>query len=170
MIPYFCTALSGESKRADYSTIIRALAQKISLMPDFTLAQQAEAFYSQHTRGFQETVEIPLWEDFLRKLLSADNRVSDFVLVIDALDECDSREEPEDSGKLLDFLRDLMLKFPNVHILCSSRQHVPVKKYFSDEVLYAVDALSAPSFEMRNFIRDEIDSRRDKQQGSVFCK
>lgn len=170
VIPYFCTALSGEQKRADYSTIIRALARKISLMPDFTLAQRAETFYTEHTRGLQERVETPLWKEFLRELLRDDKGVSDFVFVIDALDECDSAEEPEDSGKLLDFMRELMREFDNIQILCSSRQHVPIKNYFSDEVLYHVDPLSGPPEEIQNFIRDEIDSREDKQRDSVFCK
>ena len=184
VISYFCTARSGKSKRADdkifpsdesesadyYSIIIRALARKISLMPDFTLARQAKKFHGKHTRGLQQPVGIGLWEEFLRDLLRDDEGVSDFVFVIDALDECDSLEEPVDSEKLLDFMKELMQEFSNIQILCSSRQHVPVKKYFSDEVLYPVDALSAPNDEIQDFIRNEIESRRDEQQGSIFCK
>ena len=37
----------------------------------------------------------------------------------------------------------------------------------SDEVLYLVDALSAPNDEIQDFIRNEIGSRRDEQQGSI---
>ena len=184
VIPYFCNARSGESKRADdetlssdesegagyYSIVVRALAQKISLMPDFTLAQPAKNFYGTHTRGIQKPIDIELWEEFLRDLLKDDGEASDFVFIIDALDECDPVEDPVNSEKLLDFMSELMQKFPNIQILCSSRQHVPVKKYFSDEVLYPVDALSAPDVEIQNFIRSEIDNRRNKQQGSVFCK
>ena len=184
VIPYFCTARSGKSKRADdrtvpsdelehvdyYSIIIRALARKISLMPDSTLAQRAKKFHDKHIRGLQKPVDIELWEEFLRDLLRDDEGASDFVFVIDALDECDSLEEPVDSEKLLDFIRELMQKFPNIQILCSSRQHVPIKDYFSDEVLYPVDALSAPIDEIQAFIRNEIESRKDEQQGSVFCK
>lgn len=171
VIPYFCTARSDESKRADYySTIIRALARKIFLRPDFTLAQRAKKLHGKHTRGLQKPVDIKLWEEFLHDLLRDDEGVSDFVFVIDALDECDFVEDPEHSEKLLDFMRELMHKFPNIQILCSSRQHVPVKKYFSDEVLYPVDALSAPDDEIQNFIRSEIDYRKNKQQDSIFCK
>ena len=171
VIPYFCTARSDESKRADYySIIIRALARKVSLMPDFTLAQRAEAFHSQHTRGLQEGVNILLWEEFLRDLLRDVKGVSDFVFVIDALDECDMVEEPVNSEKLLDFMRGLIQEFPNIQVLCSSRKHVPVGKYISNGLLYPVDALSAPYNEIESFIRSEIDSRREKQHGSVFCK
>ena len=150
VIPYFCTARSGESRRADdktissdeseragyYSIVIRALAQKISLMPDFTLAQPAKKFHGTHARGLQAPLDIGLWEEFLRDLLRDDEEVSDFVFVIDALDECDPLEEPVDSEKLLKFMEGLMQEFTNIQILCSSRQHVPVKNYFSDEVLY----------------------------------
>ncbi|PMD15105.1 hypothetical protein NA56DRAFT_357310 [Hyaloscypha hepaticicola] len=145
VVPYFCTALTGESKRADYQTIIRALSRKISLLPDFTLAQRAEALHSQNNRGLQELVGILAWEEFLRGLLRDDKGTTDFVFVIDALDECDSSEEPVDSEKLLDFMRGLMGEFPNVQMLCSSRQHVPVQKYFGDEILYKVGALAAPA-------------------------
>lgn len=184
VIPYFCTARSGKSKHADdktipsdeseragyYSIVIRALAQKLSLMPDFTLAQPANKFHGIHTRGRQEPIDIKLWEDFLRDLLKDDEGVSDFVFVIDALDECDSLEEPVDSEKLLDFMKELMQDFPNIQIICSSRLHVPVEKYIPEKMYYSVDALSAPNNEIQNFIRSEIDSRRNKQQGSVFCK
>lgn len=184
VIPYFCTARSGESKRTDdktissdeseradyYSIIIRALARKIALMPDFTLARRAKKLHGKHTRGLQEPVDIGLWEEFLRDLLRDDEGFSDFVIAIDALDECDSLEEPSDSEKLLKFMNGLMHEFPNIQILCSSRQQVPVKEYISDAMLYPVDALSAPNDEIQNFIRSEIDGRRNKQQGSVFCK
>jgi hypothetical protein len=170
VIPYFCTALTGESKRADYQTIIRALSRKISLLPDFTLAQQAEAFHSQENRGLQESVDILAWEDLLRGLLRDDEGATDFVFVIDALDECDSSEVPENSEKLLDFMRGLITEFSNVQMLCSSRQHVPVQKYFGDELLYKVGALAAPAEEIQNFIRDEIESRRSQHKDSIFCK
>lgn len=170
VIPYFCTALTGESKRADYQTIIRALSRKISLLPDFTLAQQAEAFHNQNNRGLQELVHILAWEDLLRDLLRDDKGATDFVFVIDALDECDSSEEPGDSGKLLDFMRGLLVEFPNVQMLCSSRDHVPAQKYFGDDILYKVSALAAPAEEIQNFIRDEIESWRSQQKDSIFCK
>ena len=171
VIPYFCTARSDESERADYySTIIRAFARKVSLMPDFTLAQRAKKFHGKHTRGLQKPVDIGLWEEFLRDLLRDDEGVSDFVFVIDALDECDPVEDPVNSEKLLDFMRELMQKFPNIQILCSSRQHVPVRKYISEKMYYPVDSLSAPNDEIQYFIRDKIESRRNEQQGSVFCK
>ena len=171
VIPYFCTARSDDSERVDYySTIIRALARKISLMPDFTLARRAIKFHGKHTRGLQKPVDIGLWKEFLRDLLRDDDGVSDFVFLIDALDECDPVEEPVNSEKLLEFMQDLMQEFPNIQILCSSRQHVPVGKYISSGLLCPVDALSAPNTEIQNFIRSEIDSRRRKQHGSVFCK
>ena len=171
VIPYFCTARSDDSERADYySIIIRALARKISLMPDLTLVQRAITFYGKHTRGLQKSVDIGLWEEFLQDLLKDDKGVSDFVFLIDALDECDPVEEPVNSEKLLEFMRDLMQEFPNIQILCSSRQHVPVGKYIPDALFYPVDALSAPNNEIQSFIRSEIDSRSKKQHGSVFCK
>jgi hypothetical protein len=169
VIPYFCTALTGEPKRADYQIIIRALSRKISLLPDFTLAQQAKVLHSQNKRGLQESVDISTWENFLRDLLRDDKGATDFVFVIDALDECDSSDVPEDSEKLLDFMSGLMRKFPNVQMLCSSRQHVPVQKYFGDKILYKVDALAAPAEEIQNFIRDEIENLKS-QKDSIFCK
>ena len=139
-------------------------------MPDFTLAQRAKKFHGEHTRGLQKPVNIELWKELLRDLLRDDEGVSDFVFVIDALDECDPVENPVNSERLLDFMRELMQEFPNIQILCSSRQHVPVRKYILEEVYYPVDSLSAPNDEIQDFIGSEIDSRRNKQQDSVFCK
>ncbi|KAF7507433.1 hypothetical protein GJ744_010492 [Endocarpon pusillum] len=68
VIPYFCTVLTTRSERADYSTIIRALTRKISLMPDFTLARRAETFHGQYTRVSEEPGDITIWEKFLHSV------------------------------------------------------------------------------------------------------
>jgi hypothetical protein len=103
-------------------------------------------------------------------LLQDDKGATDFVFVIDALDKCDLSEEPEDLGKLLNFMNRLIEDFPNVQMLCSSQLHVPIQKYFSDEILYKVCTLETPAEEIQHFICNEIENQRKQQRDSIFCK
>src|ERR1700753_409804 len=95
VIPYFCTASAGQSMRPDYQTIIRAISQKLSLLPDFTLALSAEAFYDLKARGLQQLLPTDDWEKCLIDLLCEGSCSSNFVFVLDALDECASTEDTQ---------------------------------------------------------------------------
>jgi hypothetical protein len=168
VIPYFCTASVGQSRRPDYETIIRAISQKLSLLPDFALAHSAEILHSRTAQGLPQSLTTDDWEMLLNDLLCEGSRSSSFVFVLDALDECTS---PEETQRLLEFLEGVVRRHPSVQVLFSSRQHVPVKDYFDDAILYTMDVVSgAPKEEITSFISSEVEHRRDKVKDSIFCE
>jgi hypothetical protein len=148
------------------------MCRKLSLLPDFTIAESAASFHARATRGLQEQPTIEDWEGLIRDLLKEDGSSSNFVFLIDALDEC---EPHNDNERLLQFFCDLLKRYPNIRVLCSSRNHVPVQKYFDEEILDELDLISSsPADEIERFICSEIRWREKKlgnrRAESVFCE
>lgn len=152
-----------------YETIVRSMCYHLALLPDFTLAKAAETLYStsNSAQGLPQGNKNPDWEDVFTQLLDDGPSQSQFVFLIDALDECDRR----DVERLLDFMKTVVDKRSNTRLLCSSHQHVRVRAYFRQEVLQEVEVTTATNKdEMSNFITRELLYLRDETTESVFCE
>lgn len=143
-------------------------------MPDFKLAGPAEVLHDKATSGLKQSPTIKDWKQLLLDLIPQSSEVhdnqTDFVFLVDALDECSTNE---DAAQFLELMGEITKCRSNVQFLCSSRQHVPVKRYFPPETLYTVDVVSDKTAqEMEAFIDGEINNRRNVFAGklnSLFC-
>ncbi|KAI9695434.1 MAG: hypothetical protein M1820_008619 [Bogoriella megaspora] len=162
VIPYFCDASKVGSEPPVYKTLIRALCRRLSLMPDFTLAQVADSFYTGYQRPGVGPPSLEQWQDLLSDLIEHCSGVSGskthIVFLIDALDECKANT---DTIKFLDQMSKITKEHSDVRFLCTSHQQVPVKDYFSFEPLYDMDIGFAQSTQdMDKFVHGEIEHRR----------
>jgi len=166
VVPYFCTVAT--SRRPDYETIIRSMSQKLSWMPDFTLAKPAENLHNITQRGLHQSLTTDDWEQLLRELLKCGTDSTKIVFIVDALNECDST----DAERLLEFMSEIMEDCPHVQLLCSSHQHVRVNKWIRTEILHTVDVVAdATAEDMKAFINGEIEYLRKKiKEDSIFCE
>jgi hypothetical protein len=167
VIPYFCSALAGEEKRPTYETVLRGMARKLSYLPDLSIATVARQFHGRAMKGLQESLSPGSWrDDLLFELLKGEPRV---ILFLDGLDECNS---VSDIQEVLQLMKDILEKFPQVYLLCSSQQHVEVDKYFSGQSVYEVNVQQQDTMEdMKNFIENEIRFRKTDVSLSecIFC-
>jgi hypothetical protein len=155
----------------------------LALLPDFTLAQQASKFHSSYNKnGTEKQPEDDKTEEFIHSSLKDQRGTTDFVFLIDALDELDDPTIDPVSEKLLKLLSRLLTDSPNLRVVCSSKAHVPVTSFINKDFVMLIDVLAiAPSREIELFITKEIDVRReaDHEQkansgndegGSIFCR
>ena len=171
IVPYFCDANKAGTIRPDYETIVRALIRHLSLLPDFALAESAQDRYSTATStgGQGEDPDIGEWEDLFMKLVEGGADDYQFVFIVDALDECLDLQEAE---LFLDFMSSRVMRyFPNVYLLCSSRQQVRVSNYFCKECRHDVEVThEATVHDMERFITGELARRKRTSRDSVFCE
>ena len=168
IVSYYCDANKAGTTRPDYETIIRALSRHLSLLPDFTLAKPAEDLYSKATSNQEENV-IDDWEDLFEKLVKGAADDYQFIFIVDALDECLDLREAE---RFLKFMsKRIVGVYPNVYLLCSSRQQVRVSDFFCEDIRYEVEVTpAATAHDMENFITGELARRKEDAGDSVFCK
>lgn len=165
VIPYFCDT----SKRANYETIIRSIARKLSLLPDFTIAQAALKFYNKKKPGLTSTIYIKEYEDLVRSLLSERSESHNIALLIDALNECDPSRDAE---RLCAFISDIVSKHPQVRVLFSSHEHLSGSEELKEHLEKMEVVATAPRNELEYFIKTEIKVRQAKLKGSgsIFRK
>lgn len=134
------------------------------------MAQPAQDFFNEHTRGLQSGIGIDGWKTLLHKLLRESTTTSKVIILVDALDECSSTEEAE---LFLNVMGDIVDKFPHVHFLCSSQQHIDVSSYID---AYKVDVAAAQTEQdMKAYVNGEIEFRRQSRKEkikpkNIFCK
>jgi hypothetical protein len=148
--------------------IVRSLAQKLSWQPDFTVAKPARHQYNISARGLKEELATSKWEELMKSLLGGIPRESFVIFVIDGLDQCADSAYAD----LLTFMAEVLAAAKNVCFLCSSRQHVPVKRLLGEIPIYEVNIRDETKEDMETFIKKEIASRKPdtfKEGDSVFC-
>ena len=176
VIYYFCNA-NKTNTRPTYPTILRGLLRRMALLPDFTLIPSAQTVYNTATidlhapDGYPELCD---WEKLFTEIISNGGDDYHFVLILDALDECD---EPEsDVEQLLEFLTGVMKNYQNLSILCSSHAQVQVSKFFGpknkyigSDTLSTVQATSQyAQAELEKFIQEEPKRRAPRAYDSIF--
>lgn len=175
IVPYFCTAKKNDSTRPSFETIVRAVARKLSWRPDFSVAQPAQELYGKATQGLPEATTTTGWKKLLKDVIRGTSSElppsRHIVILVDALDECASIEDIE---MFLEYMPDILVEFPRIYFLCSSRQHVDVDSKLDLEK-YQIDVTpGSTNDEMTHFIDKEICFRRTKLQVSskkpIFCK
>ncbi len=145
VIPYFCDT----SKRANYETIIRSIARKLSLLPDFTIAQAALKFYNKKKTGRTSTIYIKEYEDLVRSLLGERSKSHNIALVIDALNECDPSQDAE---RLCAFINEIVSNHPEVQVLFSSHEQLAGSEKLKDHLQELEVVTTAPENELEYFV------------------
>lgn len=164
---YYCysSKTGKESKSPGYETVIRALCYRLAWNGDGSLAKPATDLYDRVKLDPDGTPNVREWETLLKSLI--ESSPTPIVLVIDALDECETRN---DYQKLLIFLGGLETQ-TRLHCLISSQSHIAVKDYFSCFVqLFDVVQPEAEE-DMTRFIEDQIEAKtKDPRWAkSKFC-
>ena len=175
VIYYFCNA-NKTNTRPTYPTILRGLLRRMALLPDFTLIPSAQTVYNTAKADYapDRYPELCDWEKLFTDIIFSGGDDYHFLLMLDALDECD---EPEsDVEQLLEFLTGLMKNYQNLSILCSSHTQVRVSKFFGpnnkymgSDTLSTVQATSQyAQAELEEFIQAEPKRRAPKADNSIF--
>lgn len=177
VISYFCDAGKTGGIRPDHETILRTLICHISLMPNFRMAEPAQALYHKFNNSSapHKGPIVTEWENLFKDIVFAGTGQYHFVFVVDALDECESLPEAE---RFLEFMSEVMRDNRNVSFLCSSHQQVRVWRYFGkDNKYYGQDILEeleisekATSENIEKFVDGEIARREKSASESAFCK
>ena len=177
------------TERPTYDTVIRRLVSRLSRLPDFTLAEPAQQRYSKLKRGkrFDNGSDPDWWTLRFEELIAGTTDRCQFVFLIDALDECSeiaTEEQHPAAVKFLKFMRKVMSMVPNISLLCSSHQHVPMFDYFGPDdqshgkdMLQLIEVTPTTTLEqMKNFVTVELERRMEQEKEkveykqSVFCK
>ncbi|OTA90100.1 hypothetical protein M434DRAFT_398187 [Hypoxylon sp. CO27-5] len=161
-LQYYCfgSQAGTESKTPTYEIILRALCHQLAWNIKGGVAEPAKSLYDNlEVKGKRNE---PLTKKRLEKLLKSlleysRSTVTSTVFVIDALDECKSKD---DSKKLLTFLRRLQKELGCLYFLISSRPHVNVGDHFEGSVQVFNPIQPQTKEEMANFIKSQIDSKR----------
>lgn len=174
VIRYFCDAKKMGTKPPSSETIIRALTWRLSLLPDFTLADATQKRYNKFisSPGSHDDLDI---KKLFKKLITSGADQYRFVFLIDALDECIDSEQLAD---FLTFMSTVLESAANVYLLCSSHKYVNVGTFFGagntyvrEDILEVVDVTAAKSAAgMKEFIPGELERRKEKANASIFCK
>jgi hypothetical protein len=182
IIRYFCDANKAGTTRPTYETIVRALISRLSVLPDFTLAEPALQCYHDRksAKGSDNDRSPDWWTPLFERLVASGADQYHYVILIDALDESIdlSGEGPSAEEEFLRLMSRVMKQYANVSLICSSHQQVRVPTYFGvDNQFYGKDTLedvevtaSATSKQMETFVTIEIDRRREECPESAFCK
>ena len=166
VVSYFCHT----TKRPNYETIIRSIGQKLSLLPDFTIAQAAQTFYSDKLIGIKCELDVTEYEDLVRSLLTEHSKSCNIVLLIDALNECDPRSDME---RVCGFLKEIVSMNPHVWILFSSHEQMSGSEKLNEYLEKPIQVVvAAPKDELKHFVEKEISFRQGqlKDSDSIFCK
>jgi hypothetical protein len=152
---------------------------KLAFKPDFSVARPAGVLHGKCTSGIPDSPSTDDWEKLLDDLLSEGPRPPKVIILVDGLDECKYPEkESNDSADVELFLqrmKTILTRFPHVHFLCSSRQHVPVEDFFGEELLEDVSiAPEDTAQDISAFIQTELSFRESELaklgRKSIFCK
>jgi hypothetical protein len=168
ILSYFFPVRTGADSAPSFKTIVRSLAQKLAFKPDFSVAQPAQELYNKAKGGLQEPRSLGEWKQLLKDLLRESGKV---VILVDGLDESKSRE---DETLFLDQMQNILAEFPEVHVLCSSRQHVRFGEYFKNDMYTVTVTPDVTSKDITKFINDEIVHRmsflENKSPKSIFSR
>ena len=156
-----------------YKIIIRALASRLALLPDFTLAHEANVRYNiaESTRALENDYTADYWKELFKAILKGGLTPTQFVIIVDALDECSLIE----AEKLVEFMLKTMQEHPNLRFLCSSHQQVRVK-YLAQKESGSGDipeiemTEEATAQSMKTFITSELAARQRTSGDSIFCR
>ncbi|KAI0423865.1 hypothetical protein F5Y09DRAFT_173588 [Xylaria sp. FL1042] len=156
-VPYYCYAsgTSKETKAPNYETIIRALCRRLAWRSDGSIAKHAKDLFNTRRDEDESFTITSTWEPLLKELIASSK--STVILVIDALDECESMEQ---YNRLLRFLGDLSRERNGPYCFISSRLHVRVGDYF-DALVQFDSAHEEAEHDMKKFITDQIDSKNN---------
>ncbi|KAI1384900.1 uncharacterized protein F4822DRAFT_433439 [Hypoxylon trugodes] len=135
-VRYYCfgSQAATESKAPTYETILRALCYQLAWNGNKGVAEPAKSLYENLAARNQTTEPLTRkrLEELLKNLLDYVRPTeSPIVFVIDALDECESKD---DSKKLLAFLKRLQQEVGGVYFFISSRPHINVGGHFKDSI------------------------------------
>ena len=169
IVTYYCDGRAGDNTRPTYEIVIRAIIQKLSFRPDLSLDPIAQLRYNTARLPMAGSLSIQDWEQLLDDILAGSPPSLGIIILVDALDECSKREDHE---KFLDFMGNILSKYRQVRLLCTSRQHVRVQRYLERTGLHVVSVMpAATAADVAQFINIEIVDRRAKiGDESVFCE
>ncbi|QGA20938.1 hypothetical protein EYB26_008648 [Talaromyces marneffei] len=159
-VRYYCysSKTGKESKSPGYETIIRALCYRLAWNRDGSVAEPAIDLHDQAKQG-QDSPSTKTWETLLKSLITSSS--TPIVFVIDALDECKTQY---DYIRLLKFLSGLLQTSVGLHCLISSQSHMRVGDYFHGSVQMFDVVQPRTEEDMRRFIKDQIESKREDPQ------
>ncbi|ORY12452.1 hypothetical protein BCR34DRAFT_587241 [Clohesyomyces aquaticus] len=165
VVSYFCTASGANEARPKEETILRSLVQKLSLKPDLSVDKLAQKLHQRTTEGLQQPPTVSNWRKVFEELVSkADQKI---VVLIDALDECDSPRTLEGFSKEYETpWKDMPFFF-----LCSSRYYIQVETYLPGNTLHIFEVTpKLTEREIGNYIDTEVEYRRNKMlsHDSIF--
>ena len=165
VISYFCDT----TKRPSYETIIRSIGQKLSLLPDFTIARAAEEFYNNGTLPLSPETCIKDYEDLVSSLLNERSECHNIALLIDGLNECDP---PRDAERLCSFISKIATENPQVRVLFSSHEQLSGREQLKEHLQKVQVFGTAPGSELEDFVKTEIKFRQSelKDSESIFSK
>jgi hypothetical protein len=118
-----------ESKGPGYETVIRGLCHQLAWNNDKTVAKPASELYNRCKDDRSQSPTMKTWEDLLVTLINSSVAAGPLVFIIDALDECQTRDDWE---SLLAHLCVLHKQHTGLYFLVLSRPQVTVEKYFAD--------------------------------------
>lgn len=147
----------------------------MSLLPDFTIAQEALKFYDTNSKELTYTIDITKYEDLIRSLLKKRSKLCNIALLIDALNEIDARNEYNPSQnieRLCYFLSEIVCINPRVRVLFFSYEQLSGSEKFKENLEKVEVVKSASKDELKDFINKEIKFRKIKLEdsNSIFRK
>ena len=165
VIPYFCDT----TNRPSYETIIRSIAQKLSLLPDFNIAQAALNFYNDKKLPPTSKIDIEDYEDLVHSLLNERSECYNIALLIDGLNECDP---PQDAERLCAFMSEIVIKNPHIRVLFSSHERLSGSEKLKEHFEKVEVIATAPGSDLEDFVKTEIKFRQSelKDSESIFSK
>lgn len=166
-VPYYCHG-SGSSPGPKYETIIRALCRRLAWNSDGKVAEEGMQLYESSKSDPEAQVTMrKTWEPLFHELIASSSAT--IVLILDALDECDSIDH---YMMLLEFLNKVPRGTSGPYILVSSQPHVPVGDFFDGSVKTFDVVQSETRNDMRNFIEHQITAKSEqiRWRKGIFCE
>lgn len=153
---FYCSRTSGQIERQEPKDILCSIVRQLSSpVPGLPLKPPVIAKHEQETLVAKPPAPLSLKESkkLIQRLIQ--DEYSSVTIVIDALDECNSKKR----GDLFRFLGDL-LKLPGtiVKIFVSSRNEPDIFEVFGDSDNLYIDA-SNNAEDIRNFVEQEVETR-----------
>lgn len=170
VIHHYCVSKApGFASASTTVGIIRNLCAQLARSKTTGVRAEVLSFYeSECDAGKKDSSNVPYsrWQRLFTTLVDTNQ---DRVLVaLDALDECENAEIDD----LLTFLAEIMVDRPNLSLVCSSRESVPLQEYFLERVEIVQCSPQATRIDMSHFVDTRLAAlqRRPATKRSIFCE
>lgn len=177
VIPYFCDSTKTEQTSSTTPvTILRALASRMAILPDLSLAPIAQKRHHQFPspQDSSRQLDVDQVKELLKEMINDRHEMDHLVFLVDALDECKGGRAED----FLGFFSEVIEAYENISLICSSHQHVPVADFFETSnrtpginTLQSIDVTEAQTKEdLARYIDVELERREKRASKSIFCK